>query len=235
VLFAPAYVAMRKGDYPASIKKFMRYANYYAIEGDVWHPDLAVALPYFAFAAAKTGDTIGLKAFLDGLSGTPENASVGDVGFISPNMKFQRDLALAYFAGLASDTDGALGILRQAMIGLPQGTDTNKIDAYQYAETCIWLYDETKEVRYRDLATEWAHTYQRMEPTMAWSYALEAAYGNPKDKGHLRAVALALYLDRNSYWLSKVAKADIDRARAWLPKNNPFRIEKKDKSKTNAI
>ena len=129
---------------------------------------------------------------------------------------------MAYFAGLAGNVDRGLKELKNALIGMPLGAGTNAINAYQYAETCIWLYDETQDERYRELALTWARTYQRMEPIMGWAYSLEAAYGDSKDKRHTRAIALAWYLDRNSFWLRKVPKAEVEKARAWLPQNNPF-------------
>lgn len=227
VLFAPAYLALRKGDYNEAVSAFERLANFYAIEGDHWDPNMSVALPYFAFAAAKSGDTLHLKAFLDSSAqevwGMPTQA----------NRNFEWQLAQAYFSGLAHDTDAALKHLASALETMPSESGTNNINAYQYAETCIWLYDETKETSYRDLALSWARSYQQVEPTMAWSYALEAAYGDPNDKRHVRAVAMALHLDRNSYWLSKVPKADIQRARTWLAHENPFRA--RDPKKANSI
>ena len=222
VLFAPAYQALRAGDYAAAAKGFERYSSFYAIEGDRWYPSMAAALPYAAFAAAKTGDTLHLKTYLESLTEAENHSDATAVFGTIESRKYQRHLALAYFAGLAGDADGGLKELKNALIGMPLGAGTNGINAYQYAETCIWLYDETHDVRYRELALTWARAYQRMEPTMAWGYSLEAAYGDSKDKDHTRAVALAWYLDRNSFWLSKVPKADVEKARAWLPKNNPF-------------
>ena len=227
VLFAPAYLALRKGDYAAAVSAFERLTNFYAIEGDQWDPNMSVALPYFAFAAAKSGDTLHLKAFLDSMPQEKWGMST------EVNGKFERELAQAYFSGLAHDTDAALKHLASARGTFPSESGTNNINAFQYAETCIWLYDETKETRYRDLALDWARSFQQMEPAMAWAYALEAAYGDPNDKRHVRAVAMALHLDRNSYWLSKVTKADIQQARNWLAHGNPFRAKQPDK--TNAI
>ena len=174
-------------------------------------------MPYFAFAAAKSGDTLNLRAFLDSL---PES-----------NRQFEFHLAQAYFVGLDNHADEAIEHLHAAFAVKPLTAETNMITDYQYAEACIWLFEETKNVKFRDLALAWARSYQQMEPAMAWAYALEARYGDPKDKGHLRAVALALHLDRNSFWLSGVPKAEIERARVWLAGNNPFRA----RPHTNAI
>lgn len=220
VLFAPAYFALRKGDYANAVDAFARLANFYAIEGDRWDPGMSMALPYFAFAAAKSGDALNLRAFLESLP-DPQWGQATEA-----NAMFERHLALAYFNGLAHDADKAMRQLEAARRVMPLATGTRSLNGYQYAETCIWLFDETKDPRYRDLALEWARSNQLMEPTMAWAYALEAAYGDAKDRNHVRAVALALYLDRNSNWLGKVPKGDVERARAWLARNNPFRVGK---------
>lgn len=209
VLFAPAYVALRRGDYAGAVGAFAKMANVYRVtEGDDYEPDLDIALPYFEFAAAKSGDTLHLKAFLDGLPASGQ--------------RFEYHLAQAYFSGLDHRVEEALGHLKAAFARKPLNAGINQITEYQYAEACVWLFDETHETRYRDLALAWARSYQRMEPVMGWAYALEARYGDPKDKGYVRAVALALYLDRNSFWLSGVPKPELERARAWLAHNNPF-------------
>ena len=218
VLFGPAYLALRKGDYPAAVAAFDRYARYNAIEGDWYDLNTSTALPYFAFAAAKSGDTLKLRAFIEALPAASFNNGT------DADAMFARHLALAYFTGLAGEHDAALAHLEQARRDEATTWTTHGLNSYLYAEACIWLFDETHDARYRDRALEWARANQRMEPTMAWSYALEAAYGDAKDASHTRAIALAAYLDRHSYWLSKVPAPDVERARAWLAKNSPFRL-----------
>lgn len=212
VLFAPAYVALRNGAYEAAADGFAKMADLYQVEGDQYIHDMDVALPYFAFAAAKSGDKHKLKAFMDGLPGQERG--------------FEYGLSQAFFAGLGGRSDEALQYLKKAFSDKPLNAGTNGITDYQYAEACIWLFDETRETMYRDLALAWARAYQSMEPAMAWAYALEARYGDAKDQRHDRAVGMALHLDRNSFWLSGVPAADIARGRAWLKRNNPFSVKK---------
>lgn len=212
VLFAPAYVALRNGKYEEAANVFAKMADFYQVEGDEYTPDMDVALPYFAFAAAKSGDKHKLEAFMDGLPGQKKG--------------FEYGLARAFFSGLGGRSDESLQYLKKAFAEKPLNTGMNGITDYQYAEACIWLFEETRETKYRDLALAWARSYQNMAPTMAWAYALEARYGDAKDKRHDRAVAMALHLDRNSFWLSGVPAADIARGRAWLKRNNPFSVKK---------
>lgn len=218
VLFAPAYVALRQGDYEGAANGFARMADFYRIEGDSRFPDMDVALPYFAFAAAKSGDKFHLKSFMD--------------QFPDKGKGFEYGLAQAFFSGLSGRSDEALHYLKMAFAAKPLNTGMNGITDYQYAEACIWLFEETRDTKYRDLALAWARSYQNMAPTMAWAYALEARYGDAKDKRHDRAVAMALHLDRNSFWLSGVPAADIARGRAWLKRNNPFSVKKSAPAKS---
>jgi hypothetical protein len=144
---------------------------------------------------------------------------------------FQRHLALAYFAGLGGDADRATRELDLALANVsaraPEGPS---FVIYQYAEACVWLFEATKNTRYRDRALDWARRVQRMDPTTAWAYALEARYGDAKDPRHQKAVALAWYLDRNSSWLSGVPKPEIEKARGWLKAHPPFDKPKHDRS-----
>jgi len=202
VLVAEAYVDLRRGDHDAATAAFAHVASLYQIEGN-WD----FALPYFAFSAAKSGDKLGLRKFLQAL---PED-----------NKQFAFHLSEAFFSGIAGRHDEAVENLQQAFRKRNARYD-EIFTAYQFAEACIWLFEETHEPRYRDMAIDWARKYQKLNPTGAWPYALEAKYAGAKAKGHLRAVALALYLDRNSEWLKAVPKADIEEARTWLKTNNPF-------------
>ncbi|MET0119410.1 MAG: hypothetical protein ABW124_00075, partial [Candidatus Thiodiazotropha sp. 6PLUC9] len=61
-----------------------------------------------------------------------------------------------------------------------------------------------------------------------WAYAFEALYSeNQQDR--IRASGFALYLDRDSYWLSMVPDEIKKLGKEWWKKNNPFVInEQKD-------
>ena len=55
--FADAYASLRRQNYKIAVTKFVAMADRYPIEG----PTAGFALPYFAYAAAKSGDAAGLK------------------------------------------------------------------------------------------------------------------------------------------------------------------------------
>jgi hypothetical protein len=211
VLFAEAYAAQRQGDHAAAVAAFDRLAGSYKIESALppaFNGGMSFALPYFAMSAAKTDDKLGLKAFLDQIK--PEAQG------------FDYHLAQAVFEGFARHSDKARELLRLAFLERPYTVGRGQLSPYQYAETCIWLFEESGEAQYRDLALDWARNYQRIDPAFAWAYALEARYSPKKDDARTRAIALAEYLDRNSAWLGGVPQADRDAAKLWLKSNNPF-------------
>ncbi|MET0230144.1 MAG: hypothetical protein ABW186_04355 [Rhodanobacteraceae bacterium] len=223
ILFARAYDLLRKGDYAGSVAAFDRMSGYYSIDDEIG-PNAMSALPYFAYAAARSGDTLGLQPYI--AARVAANAGLQTAG-----QNFQRHLALAYFAGIGGDAARATRELDLTRANIDSRTaDGPTFLAYEYAEACIWLFEATNDVRYRARALDWARKVQRMDPTAAWAFALEARYGDAKSPGHTRAVASAWYLDRNSNWLSGVPKPDIEKGRAWLKSHPPFEKPKRDAS-----
>jgi hypothetical protein len=205
VLFGDAYVALRGGDYAAAVEKFDTMAAYYPIEGQVGFD--AYALPYFAWASARSGDKLGLEAFVRG-----QNPRA---------FAFDRDLALAFFSGLKGDHEAALAHLKHAFDVRPH-TERRPIPTeYQWAEACEWLFEATKERRYLDVALRWARVHQRIQPMMSWAYAMEAKHAADGAE-RLRALGIALYLDPRSERIAGLPEDLKRRARQDFERNNPF-------------
>ena len=209
VMFADAYALLRRGDFAGAVEKFDFMAAIYPIEG---HPGVQLdgyALPYFAWASAQTGDSLGLERFL--LSAPPQLES----------QRFDYELSLAFFAGRRGEHAVALKHLDNAFNQRPS-TDARPIPTeYQWAEACEWLYQATNEKRYLDAALKWAKTHQRLQPMMAWAYAIEAKY-TTNEAERVRALAIAQYLDPLSERIAGVDANLKARAKAWLAANNPF-------------
>lgn len=213
VFFADAYVALRNKDYPMAVEKFDRLAAHYGIEGGQGHygqEPMTFAIPYFAFASAKVGDTLGFEAFIDTLSISPKHP-----------IYFDYQLAKAFFSGLRGDTPAAIEHLKNAFNIRPH-TDYRPIfSEYQYAEVCEWLYLETKKEVFRNLALNWAKKHQKIQPMYAWAYAMEAALTDSTED-RVRALAMTLYLDRNSERIQLLPRGEFVKAEKWLKANNPF-------------
>lgn len=209
VLFAEAYVPLRHGNYAAAVEKFDRMATYYPIEGSPFGEVDAYALPYFSWAAARSGDKLGLEAFVRALNPTGQQAA------------FDIFLARAFFAGVKRDANEALSDLKRAFDSRPF-TDKRPIPTeYQWTEACEWLFEATGDRRYIDLALAWAKVHQRIQPMIAWAYAFEAKYSN-NEAERIRALGLALHLDPNAERIAGLPEPLKVQARQWLAQNNPF-------------
>jgi hypothetical protein len=203
VLLADALTSFHAGDQPAAVAKFAALADLYPIDSDY----TKVALPYFAYAAAKTGDKFGVEEFV----GTIEN----------PAEDFDVWLARAFFAAVKHQPDAAIKALNSASYVRPY-TDYRPIMVeYQYAEACELVWKETKDLRAKKLLLEWAKNHQAIQPTHAWAYAIEAEY-TTIEADATRALALTLYLDPQSPRIRKFDAQRIAAAKAWLARNNPF-------------
>ena len=64
-------------------------------------------------------------------------------------------------------------------------------------------------------------SYQKVEPTQAWAYAMEYSYREP-GAPRVRALALTLYLDPRSPRIKNAIPSEVKEAREWLKSKNPF-------------
>ena len=186
-LFARAYTALRNDRYDEAAKEFDLLATYYNIEST---HEWGFVLPYFARAASQSGDTVELEKFLDSKQAANE---------------WGTHLAKAVFEAMHAHHDEALKLLQTSFTERPATGRWPVTTSYEYAETCVWLFEQTKDARYRQRALDWARAHAQIEPTHAWAYALIARFGND-EKERTQALAKALYLDQQSFWASQAPK-----------------------------
>jgi hypothetical protein len=199
--FAEAYTLMRSGDYAAANHVFEQMAAHYEFAG-------TYATAYFARAAAKSGNAEAFERYLDR---APPNEPV----------RFDYHLAKAFLAAAKSKHAEAVTHLKTAFNVRPN-TDARPIfTEYQFAEACEWLYWDSKQEAYRELALDWARKHQRIAPMYSWAYAIEAELAKAPPE-RLRALAITLYLDPNSERASRLPAAERQKAKQWLNANNPF-------------
>ncbi len=201
--FGAAYAAIRHGRFDAAVDEFKAMANHYPIEND----EYSFALPYFAWAAAKTGDEAGLEKFLN------EYQQYQPV--------FDFNLARAFFHGARNETARARELLDKALREHPFTDQRPVLIEYQYAEACEWLYQETGDEGFIDSLLAWIVSQQEVQPTHAWPYAMEYTYARTPER-KLRALAMTLYLDRESPRIQAASAKERADAEAWGAKNNPF-------------
>ena len=178
-----------------------------SVSYDLRLPELGYLLPYYAFAAARAGDTSGVESILKRIE--PEYRA------------FDYFLAEAAIAGLRSRTKTALASLRKALYRRPYTEERPVYTEYQYAEMVEWLYQATHEDAYRKLALDWVKKVEVFTPWYAWPYAMQAELDHDK-AGRRRAIAMAAYLDPGSERLAKLPKAEVARAVRAFTGLNPF-------------
>jgi hypothetical protein len=203
VLLADALTSFHAADYVAAVQKFTALADRYPIESDF----TKVALPYFAFAAAKTGDKARFEAFMESRPDADQDFDIW--------------LGRAFFAAVRRDSAKADAALERAFNVRPHTDHRPLMSEYQYAEACELVRRETGDVRFERRILKWAKAHQRIQPTHAWAYAMEAQYSRiPMEV--TRALSMTLYLDPASPRLKGFTPAQLAAARAWLREHKPF-------------
>jgi hypothetical protein len=201
-MFADAYVDMRAGRYADAVRKFDELAAHYPLDT----ASERYIVPYFAYASAKSGDPLHFEDYLN-------SARVGG--------DFAAFLAGAFFEGLHGHKPEALEFLKAAFYNRPFENTDPIFSEFRYAEACEWLYNDTHEDAYRQLALEWARMQQRVRPDMSWIYALEARLLTPGPE-RTRALAMTLYLDPRAKVVESLPAREKSDLIQWLDKNNPF-------------
>lgn len=207
LLFAQALIPFQAGDLRTAVTKFDQLAARYTMEIAVAGGDMLYALPYFAYASAKTGDPLKLRPFLNGLTKA---------------RYFEMPLAQAYFAALTDhDMPAALRDLEQAFFWIPNDLARTPSGDYQYVDAAERLYRETGDKRFRERALARVPALQHLQPWLAWPYAVQAELSeHPLERR--AALVKALFLDPLSPRLLTVAAEDLAYARAQLREGNPF-------------
>ncbi|MCG8579181.1 MAG: hypothetical protein MI866_04660, partial [Bacteroidales bacterium] len=171
-------------------------------------------LPYLAMSALKSdkGKFLqSLKKSIKGIHLTKESA-------------FDVLLTESVISASEKQWDKSLDYLKQAFNRRPHTKWRPIYSWYQITEISEWLYLLSNDKRFIDLALDWAKNYQVIQPQFSWAYAFEALYSDNK-QNKIKAAAFALYLDRDSYWLSKVPHDIKLLGKEWWKINNPFKID----------
>lgn len=210
-LFAKGYTALRKKDYLAAFQWFEKRARYYRYQ-EQYHNGYAI--PYFAWAAVKSGQDDAFRLFLDKLK-QPEAELDWYEGF-------DHFLAEAFLAGAQGHHSQAIEYLKKAFRHRPHTEMRPLFSWYQVVEACEILFEDSGKEEYKTLALQWAKEYQVIQPMFAWAYGVEAKYSNnPSEKQ--RALALALFLDKRSERIREIPEPQKEQALKWLKTHNPFR------------
>jgi tetratricopeptide (TPR) repeat protein len=215
VYMAEAHRALRKEQFAAARTVLQEATAHY----DPKIRAVGHLLPYYAFAAARANDTAAVDALLETLA--------------PADRRFDYHLAKTVLAACAGKHDQAIQHANTALRRRPF-TDYRPIyPEYQFAEICEWLFEATREPRYRAIALDWARKNQTLQPWVAWAYAVEAKLAtNPQERR--RAIAMTHYLDRGSERLSRLPQSEVKAALKEYAIRNPFLRTNSERPKERA-
>lgn len=204
---AEGYYYLRKGEYEKSYNILKTpVTKLYSLSGFV--------LPYYVWSGIKANRISEIDTFLQ----KEEKDYFRDLEEADKIMFY---LSKAVYCGLQGKHEEAVRFLKQSRYVFTGTGDNPLFPLYQMVELCEWLYKETLREEYKNLALEWSRIIQRTQPYFAWAYAVEARYSNSEPE-KTRALAITLYLDKDSERIADFSKADKENALKWLEKNNPF-------------
>jgi hypothetical protein len=167
------------------------------------------AMPYLIWSAAKSENVEGVDARL----AEYKNALSDD---------FDYYLSKAFLLGSKKGHQEAIKNLKFARNHILNLNGVRILpEWYQLMEACEWLYEDSKNGGYRELLVEYARMHQTIRPMDSWAYAFEAKHTN-STADRTRALALTLYLDKQSERIEHFSKKEKTNALEWLKNNNPF-------------
>jgi hypothetical protein len=209
-------IAIHREDFASAFALAREASGIYDLAGN--GTEQSILLPYFAYAAARSGNAAVVTSYL--------------ADFSAAEKGFNYYLAQALLAGMEGRTRDSIELLSKARYRRPYSSDRPIDPAYAYAQACQWLYEASGKPDYAREVLDWARATVTMRPENAWAYALVAIHSaDAAEKA--RAIALALYLDPRSEWIKRIPAEERDSAVAALKGKNPF--ERKPASDSRSL
>lgn len=200
--YAQAHTALQAGRFQEARDVFWEL---HRLQG----PPLIYMLPAYAYAALRSNHG---EAVAELLAGVPPQQE-----------QFDYHLTKAIVDGVAGRREQAMQHLALALARRkPLDFWSPLSPEYAYAEACEWLFETTRDARYREAAVDWARKNEKFQPWASWPYAVEARWTSDK-AARQRAIAMAHYLDPDSQRLKAIPKPEITQAIKAFAGRNPFR------------
>jgi tetratricopeptide (TPR) repeat protein len=204
VYYAEAFASIKSRNFAAARALLEEASTLYSLQNE----SLGYLLPLYAYAAARTGDTTSVNKLLE--------------TFPRQYQRFDYYLARGTIAAMIGDAEQAIRYLTLALHRRPFTNRRPVYTEYQYGEICEWLFEATRDQRYRKLALDWAQKNQTIQPWFAWPYAMQARLETDPAK-RSRAIAMTYYLDPKSERLGALPKAEVAKAVREYGDRNPFK------------
>ena len=218
--FMQAYAPLKAHDYKESLKFFLAYDKYHNFAHS--SNESSFALPYAVMAAVKSSPFVNLSDLLAVIE-----KSQGEE-------HFDADLTRSVIFASQGNPDQALAALTDAFHNRPHTKWRPIFSWYQLTETAEWIYEETGDERFIQLALKWAKSYQLIQPQFGWSYAFEALYSKNK-ADRVKAAGYASYLDAKSAWLQRVPEKIRELGTNWWDEHKPYEKIKEDMNKQEQV
>jgi hypothetical protein len=207
---ALALAALARKDYERACELFVETSRLY---------ELQEFLPYYAFAAARVGETGRLERYLANAQRQKETllthapATAGEF--------FDEYLSHAVLEAARENVETALDYLVRANADVQQTEERAMFTRYEIAEVAELIYEHSHEPRYRDFIVDLARRNTVVDPMTSWPYAFVARYSDDVGERKL-ALARALYLDPQSKRALSASAQEIADARRLLSSRNPL-------------
>jgi len=205
---ARAYLLLQQKNYKAAYHEYKKRSTNYDYQNKIYGKALQ---SYLVWAGVKSGDREKMAKFI-------EFVHMRHKGF---GKDFDLELAQAAFDGGIGNHVTAVTHLKNAFSVIPKVERRPQFPWYQIVELCEWLYEDSGNKEYRNLALLWAKKHQIIQPMFAWAYGVEAKYTTDSED-RIRALAFALYLDGQSQHISGFSKKEKAAANKWMETHNPF-------------
>ncbi len=130
-------------------------------------------------------------------------------------------LMAANYYGVTGDKNKSLEYINKAAHDIPMTGDALIFPWYQMVESGEFLYDATGENVYKQRTLELTRLFQKIRPMVAWAYAIEYRL-SPEGEEKTRALAIAEFLDPDSWRISAASRFELAEAKKWYESNRPF-------------
>ena len=210
VISARALLAIRRGEFEYAFQLLDTATHFY---------DLNELLPFYAWAAAKTGKTTRIQQALRPMQ--KEDIFNEELAHWVRAAQFDSSLASAFLFGVEGDHGKALEMLRKANGVIKHNESRLIFTRYQIIETARLLYLDTKETQYKEFALDLAQQNAVIEPTQAYTHSFVAMLSDDPEE-RITALARVLVLDPGSRSISRSNAAELAKARKLADNGYPL-------------
>ncbi|MEM7194679.1 MAG: hypothetical protein AAF402_07000 [Pseudomonadota bacterium] len=217
-IFIQAISDIQNDKYDAALEKFIKYVLFYEVEKRSSTLQTEV-IPLITLVASKTGKAAAMSKFIESVQ--------KDWGCET----FECSLSRAILAVEGGDLSLSKKQLKEALFRVPYTEERAVYSWYLLALMSEWIYEQTGDQEFVEMALKWMKDYQVIHPIHSWAYSFEAKYSRNSDD-RLRAIGIASYMDADSEWLKDVTDVERSSSEEWMRVNGPFSIREEEGSQT---